>query len=71
MAHGYDPACGDLARAFLDEDEFRGHPQEWVTELAQHIQDAIEDWLFGKTHDDDAEKIHPAEGQDRVRGGNS
>jgi hypothetical protein len=38
---GYDPQCGDLARYFLG-DKVR---TELVQELAQHIQDEVEDWL--------------------------
>ncbi len=41
MPKGYDSQCGDLARYFLG-DKVR---PELVQELAQHIQDEIEDWL--------------------------
>jgi hypothetical protein len=41
----YDPACEVLARHFLHDS---GYPEKFITELAQHIQDQIEDWLqFG------------------------
>jgi hypothetical protein len=41
MSHGFDPACADLARHFLEN----GADQEKVAALAQHIQDAVEDFL--------------------------
>lgn len=40
---GYDEKCGDLARYFLPE----GTIAEGAA-LAQHIQDAVEDWLSGR-----------------------
>ena len=36
----FDPWCGELAEKFLQLE-----PQEVQDKLAQHIQDAIEDWL--------------------------
>lgn len=38
----YDPKCSELAEHFLDE---MPHSDKQVAELAQEIQDAIEDWL--------------------------
>ncbi len=39
----YDEKCEELADYFLkDEDDM---PQNAKADLAQHIQDAIEDWL--------------------------
>ena len=46
----FDPACFDLAQIFL-EDEPRLRAR--VKELAQAIQDAIEDWI--ETNRDDAD----------------
>jgi hypothetical protein len=40
MSKGYDVKCGDLAQYFLPDCK-----TEAVAELAQSIQDAIEDWL--------------------------
>ncbi len=37
----YDPACYDLARRFIG----KYAPSRLYDELAQHIQDEIEDWL--------------------------
>lgn len=39
----YDPACEDLARHFLVDDDM--YTDEKAKLLAQHIQTAIEDWL--------------------------
>jgi hypothetical protein len=41
MPNGYDPACADLARHFLPDD---ATPED-IAELAQSIQDHIEDVL--------------------------
>lgn len=38
-SHGYDPACEDLARHFLGSDA----SAQRIAEVAQVIQDAIED----------------------------
>ena len=40
----YDPACDALARAFLIDDKDM-YTEQKVKLLAQHIQDAIEEWL--------------------------
>lgn len=45
MPRSYDPACEELARHFLSDEEFEN---DHVAELAQHIQDAIEDWIEAK-----------------------
>jgi hypothetical protein len=42
--HGYDPHCGDLA-FFVLLAEGTGATHELIEDLAQHIQEAIEDWL--------------------------
>lgn len=47
MVMGYDQKCGELAVKFL-EDHFDPIPESKVDELAQVIQDAIEDWLRGE-----------------------
>jgi lauroyl/myristoyl acyltransferase len=39
---GYDPKCEELARHFLPDAPV---PSEDIQNLAQTIQDAIEDWL--------------------------
>ena len=41
---GYDSKCADLALAFL-EDYYDPVPETRIAELAQVIQDAIEDWF--------------------------
>lgn len=41
MGKGYDPLCESLANEFLPA----GASDRLSKELAQHIQDAIEDWL--------------------------
>jgi hypothetical protein len=43
-ARGYDPECDKLSRYFLGELGAANHPR-LVSELAQVIQDAIEDWI--------------------------
>jgi hypothetical protein len=45
MRNGYDSRCGDLAEVFLEDEH--GTEAE-IAELAQCIQDAIEDWLEGR-----------------------
>jgi hypothetical protein len=40
---GYDVKCGDLAREFLSDN--KNTTEDQVVELAQRIQDAIEDYL--------------------------
>jgi hypothetical protein len=40
---GYDGQCGLLARYFLPNGD-----ENAVAELAQTIQDAIEDWFFAR-----------------------
>ena len=47
MSKGYDTQCYDLAVAFL-EDHYDPVPTLKAQELAQVIQDAIEDWLLGE-----------------------
>jgi hypothetical protein len=48
----YDQKCEDLAKIFLqDYPDLQGK----VTELAQEIQDAIEDWLDANTPIEDEE----------------
>jgi hypothetical protein len=42
----YDPECMKLADYFLDESVVADR-QHLIGSLAQHIQDAIEDWLRG------------------------
>jgi hypothetical protein len=42
----HDPKCGELARYFL-EDEV-GYTEQQVTELADLIQQTIEDWMEKK-----------------------
>jgi hypothetical protein len=41
---GYDPECDKLSRYFLGDLGAANHPR-LVSELAQVIQDAIEDWI--------------------------
>lgn len=41
----YDEECEKLARHFLQEDRTSIHTDEAVKLLAQHIQEAIEDWI--------------------------
>lgn len=41
----YDPRCEDLARVFLDELPNGVEAERSAQELAQTIQDAIENWL--------------------------
>jgi len=43
----YDRKCRDLAIEFLD-DHYDPIPETAIDELAQVIQDAIEDWLRGE-----------------------
>jgi len=43
MGHGYDPKCEELAAYFLSE--VLNPSQQEIAELAQVIQDAIEDEL--------------------------
>lgn len=40
MSKGYDNRCGDLARYFLPEGKLMS-----VADLAQTIQNTVEDWL--------------------------
>ncbi len=47
MKKGYEVKCYDLAVWFL-EDHFDPVPFLKAQELAQHIQDAIENWLAGE-----------------------
>ena len=44
MEHGYDVKCEELARHFLEDEDVAANPER-VKELAQRIQDAIEDFL--------------------------
>lgn len=46
MARGYDGKCEDLARHFLAEDKESPEKEGRVGELAQHIQDEVENWLI-------------------------
>jgi hypothetical protein len=59
---GWDPACEDLAEHFLDDPRRRMTPSsgyalerldEMRRELAQRIQDAVEDWFA--EHDDEGD----------------
>ena len=45
----YDPRCRDLAELFLDAEPERSgiERSKEVDDLAQHIQDAIENWFAG------------------------
>lgn len=43
----YDQKCGELAVKFLN-DHYDPIPENKVDELAQVIQDAIEDWFTGE-----------------------
>ena len=57
MSAGWDPACEDLAEHFLDDHQLlakHGPAQLDVMrrQLAQHIQDAVEDWFAGQEGDD-------------------
>jgi len=45
MTRGYDEKCLDLAQYFLAD---VAHPPVDEAELAQAIQDAIENWFTGK-----------------------
>lgn len=38
----HDPACYELAEHFLSDEAATEHD---CTRLAQHIQDAVEDWI--------------------------
>lgn len=42
MREGFDTKCLDLAEYFLNP----GAPREMAYDLAQHIQNAIESWLY-------------------------
>lgn len=42
MSKGYDSKCDELARHFLEDP---ANNEVKVSELAQHIQDAIENWI--------------------------
>lgn len=53
---GYDPACEDLALHFLEEDGL----EHLKRDLAQHIQDAVEDWFdtsCSAAHDTELENV--------------
>lgn len=41
----FDPKCHELAQHFLPSPE---SPADDVDSLAQHIQDAVDDWLCGQ-----------------------
>ncbi len=43
----YDSDCYELAEKFLDDDD-EGHTDKQTGELAQAIQDAIENWFVGR-----------------------
>jgi hypothetical protein len=45
VSKGYDPQCGELARYFLGTDLFA---KDNEAELAQEIQDAVENWFQSK-----------------------
>ncbi len=54
----HDPKCYELAEYFLDDETLRGahivvDQRHMKSLLAQHIQDAIEDWLRGLADDTD------------------
>jgi len=50
MKMSYDTKCRNLAVAFLD-DHYDPIPETKIHELAQVIQDSIEDWLAGEGKD--------------------
>ena len=41
----YDPKCEELARYFLEDEDAATASPERISELAQRIQDAIEEYL--------------------------
>lgn len=43
----YDRRCDELARTFLS-DVGKGNDESLIAELAQHIQDSIEEYLEAK-----------------------
>lgn len=56
---GWDPACEDLAEHFLDDPRWLrarsvtlAQVDQMRRELAQHIQNAVEDWFSGQEGDD-------------------
>jgi hypothetical protein len=74
MAFGFDPACEDLAELFIDDPPQRsrllrvGYAQAELDilrrRLAQHIQEAIEDWfavLDDEIEAKEREHGHPAD----------
>lgn len=52
MARGVDPACYTLAEHFLADDLpawwSEAQRQDYTTELAENIQEAVEDWFLAK-----------------------
>ena len=44
MSKGYDEKCYELAQYFLEDYE---HSEAQAAELAQDIQDAVENWFGG------------------------
>ena len=48
--YSYDKECEALADYFLADEALRGNPKinENVKELAQAIQDAVEDWFISQ-----------------------
>ncbi len=51
----HDPACYDLARGFLGDLA----SERLASELAQHIQDTVEDWIAGEAERIKAELERP------------
>jgi len=48
MSHGYDPKCYELAKHFTSEiDDLPEEVERETKELAQAIQDAVENWFVG------------------------
>lgn len=55
---GFDPECFKLAQYFIGELGSTHHPR-LAAELAQVIQDAVEDWLRSETQRMTSEKDRP------------
>ena len=56
---GYDQSCYDLAKSFLEDEETNWWSEGNVKDLAQEIQDLIEDYIANnrpsETEDDEDE----------------
>ena len=46
----YDDKCEELARRFVADEELLDATEDEVRDLAQTIQDALEDWLRVRAH---------------------